>query len=82
MSNYDRLEKLMNDQIEVKEGWWGLKPNQANKQKPSQTEELQASIAELLQSNKELKESNENLAAEVWDLKSNMDFLIKSLFGK
>lgn len=65
----------MNDQMEVKEGWWGLKP-------PSQNEELKASIAELLKSNKELKESNENLAAEVWDLKSNMDFLIKALFGK
>lgn len=74
MSNYDKLEKLMTEEMQVKEGWWVLKPKQS--------EELKASIAELLKSNEELKESSENLAAEVWELKSTIEFLLKTINGK
>lgn len=67
MSNYEKLEKLMTENMELKNGWWGLKPRR--------DEQLLAAIADL-------KESNENLAAEVWELKSNIEFLLKSINGK
>ena len=67
MSNHDRLEQLMNEQMVKKEGWW-MMPPKADK-------ELRAAIADL-------KESNENLAAEVWELKSTIEFLLKNINGK
>ena len=67
MSNHDRLEQLMNEQMVKKEGWW-MMPPKADK-------ELRAAIADL-------KESNENLAAEVRELKSTIEFLLKNINGK
>ena len=67
MSNYEHLEKLMTENMQVKDGWWVLKPQR--------DEQLLAAIADL-------KESNENLAAEVWELKSTIEFLLKSINGK
>lgn len=67
MSNYECLEQMMSEQMQVTNGWWELKPQPDS--------ELKAAITEL-------KVSNENLAAEVWELKSTIEFLLKSINGK
>ena len=43
MSNHDRLEQLMNEQMVKKEGWW-MMPPKADK-------ELRAAIADLIEIN-------------------------------
>lgn len=76
MSNYEQLDLFMNEHMENKQGWWGLKSKSHLKpSSPSETKQLIELISDL-------KRSNDDLAAEVWTLKTNIDFLLKSLNSK
>ncbi len=73
VSNYEQLELLMNERMEKRGNWWGVKP---------QTAPVKEREDELMKAISDLKRSNEDLASEVWQLKSAIDFLLKSVNGK
>lgn len=75
MSNYKQLELLMNERMEKRGNWWGLKPQTALVKERNNEDELIKAVSDL-------KRSNDDLAAEVWELKSTIEFLLRSINGK
>ena len=72
--------------METKNGWLGLKPSVDldATQDPHDDDSicLHCAIADLQQSNAELRTSSEDLASEVYALKGAVEHLIRMLGGK
>ena len=80
IQNETYLQQLMDEHMTTTNGWIGLKPE------PQEDEDdsicLHCAITELQENQAKLLESNANLAAEVWELKGTIEFLIKIIQGK
>ena len=74
MTNYEQLQLLMDEHMETKNGWLGLKPS-TDVEDDNDSICLHCTIAELQQ-------SNEDLASEVYALKGAVEHLIRMLGGK